>query len=150
MATRLIPSRHLRLGRSRTGLGLFTRVHIKKGKFIIRYAGPKLDNDAAEARDNRYMFELNSRWTIDGSSRRNLARYINHSCRPNCEVYFVGHVIKIRALRNIKAETELSYTYGKDYMDSFFKPGGGCRCVACTNRRRRLRSDALKKKRRKR
>jgi len=148
MPAKIIPSRHLYVGRSRTGLGLFTRVPIKKGQYIVRYSGRKLDNEAADKIDNRYMFELNARWTIDGSSRRNVARYINHSCRPNSEVYFVGHVIKIRALRNIKPETELSYTYGKDYMDSFFRRHG-CKCVACTNKRMRLRSERTKQRRKK-
>ena len=149
MPSRLIPSRHLHVSRSRTGLGLFTRVAIKKGQYIVRYRGRKLSNKACEKVDNKYLFEINARWTIDGSNRRNLARYINHSCRPNCEVYFVGHVIKIRALRNIKPETELSYTYGKDYMDSFFRRHG-CKCVACTNRRSRQRAQQMKKRRRKR
>jgi SET domain-containing protein len=74
--------------------------------------------------DNRYMFEINSRWTIDGSSRRNRARYINHSCRPNAEVYFVKHVIKIRAIKNIKPGDEITYHYGRDYFDSFIKAVG--------------------------
>lgn len=147
MPARLIPSRHLRLGRSRAGLGLFTKVHIKKGQYIIRYTGRKLTTEQADQLDNRYMFEINARWSIDGSGRRNLARYINHSCRPNSEVYFVKHVIKIRALRNIKPGTELSYTYGRDYFDSFIR-AKGCKCTACVNKRRALRSERLKKRRR--
>ena len=130
-----MPSKHftvasLGFGRARAGLGLFTQVPIKKGQFIIRYRGRKIDTATADELDNRYMFEINSRWTIDGPSRRNLARYINHSCRPNSEVYFVGHVIKIRAIKNIKPDTELSYHYGRDYIDTFIKPIG-CKCLAC-------------------
>jgi uncharacterized protein len=147
MPARLIPSRHLHVARSKAGLGLFTRVHIKKGQFIVRYSGRKIRNEEADKLDTRYMFELNNRWTIDGSSRRNLARYINHSCRPNSEVYFVGHVIKIRALRNIKPGTELSYTYGRDYFDSFIR-AKGCRCTACTNKRRAIRAEQRRKRRR--
>jgi SET domain-containing protein len=149
MPAKLIPSRHLRVGRSRAGLGLFTLVHIKKGQFIVRYSGRKLTTEQSDRLDSRYMFEINSRWTIDGSGRRNLARYINHSCRPNSEPYFVGHVIKIRALRNILPGTELSYTYGRDYFDSFIR-AKGCRCNACVNKRRALRAAQRKKRRRQR
>jgi SET domain-containing protein len=149
MPKKLIPSRHLRVGRSRAGLGLFTRVPIRKGQFIIRYTGPKIDTATADERDNRYMFELNSRWTIDGSGRRNLARYINHACRPNAEVYFVGHTIKIRAIKNIKPDTELTYHYGKEYVDTFIKPVG-CRCVTCEHKKMVVRSKRAKARRRRR
>src|SRR5262245_4623540 len=79
--------RVFRIGRSRTGLGLFATAPIKKGAFIVEYKGSKLTNgqaDKLEARGSRYLYEINSRWTIDGSSRKNLGRYANHSCRPNC------------------------------------------------------------------
>jgi uncharacterized protein len=145
MPARLIPSRHLHVGRSFAGLGLFTRVPIKKGQFIIRYHGCKIDTATADERDNRYMFELNTRWTIDGSNRRNIARYINHSCRPNSEVYFVKHMIKIRAIKNIKPDTELSYNYGRDYVDTFIKPIG-CKCQACANKKMVVRSRRPKKR----
>ena len=51
----------------------------------------------------------------------NLARYINHACRPNAEVYFVKHVIKIRAIKNIKPGDEITYHYGRNYVDAFIK-----------------------------
>lgn len=130
-------SRHrpFRVGRSRSGLGLFATEFIPKGQFIIRYTGPRITNEEADRRDNRYLFELNNRWTIDGKSRRNVARYINHSCRPNAEVYFVGHMIKIRARRNIKPGEEIGYDYGRDHFNAFIKPKG-CRCEKCLERRR--------------
>jgi len=73
--------------RSKTGLGLFATKPIKKGSKIIRYFGPILDfqEKDEDAIENKYLFELNGRWTIDGSIRENLARYINHACRPNAE-----------------------------------------------------------------
>ena len=110
MPARLSPSRHLRVGRSKSGLGLFARTPIKKGKFIIRYRGKKIRTEDTEVMDTRYLFEINNRWTIDGSTRSNLARYINHACRPNAEVYFVKHVIKIRAIKNIKPDDEITIT----------------------------------------
>jgi len=133
--------RQLRVGRSVAGLGLFARQAIKKGRYIARYSGRKLANDKADELNNKYLFELNNRWTIDGSSRRNLARYINHSCRPNAEVYFVRHVIKIRALRNIKAEEEITYNYGRDYFDCFIR-AVGCKCIACLRKKAKARAAA--------
>jgi SET domain-containing protein len=95
--------------------------------------------EAADELDTRYLFEINARWTIDGSSRRNRARYINHSCRPNAEAYFVKHVIKIRAIKNIKPGDEITYHYGRDYFDSFIK-AMGCKCRACAKKRAEIRS----------
>jgi uncharacterized protein len=138
MPTRLSPSRHLRIGRSKAGLGLFAVVPIKKGQFIIRYGGRKLATEIADQIDNRYLFEINARWTIDGSGRRNRARYINHSCRPNAEVYFVKHAIKIRAIKNIKPGHEITYHYGRDYFDTFIKQVG-CKCAACARKRAKIR-----------
>src|SRR5437879_11805451 len=76
-----------RIGRSRTGLGLFATKPIKKGAKIVRYFGPILDSRKKkdDAIENKYLFELNGRWTIDGSVRENIARYINHACRPTAE-----------------------------------------------------------------
>jgi len=126
--------RPFRVGRSRTGLGLFATTPIRKGAFILRYTGPKITNDEADRRENKYLFELNNRWTIDGKARGNVARYINHSCRPNAEVYFVGHTIKIRARKNIEAGEELGYDYGKDHFNAYIKPKG-CQCVKCREKR---------------
>ena len=64
-----------RVGRSRTGLGLFATAPIAKGAFIIEYKGRRITNAQAEeleARGSRYMYELNSRWTVDGSSAATL------------------------------------------------------------------------------
>jgi SET domain-containing protein len=138
MPVSLSPSRHLRTGRTKAGLGLFAAVPIKKGQFIIRYSGRKIRAEIADELDTRYLFEINSRWTIDGSSRRNLARYINHSCRPNAEVYFVKHAIKIRAIKNIKPGDEITYHYGRDYFEAFIKDAG-CKCAACARKTRKLR-----------
>ena len=70
-----------RIGRSRTGLGLFATQPIKKGAKIVRYFGPLLDcrKKKHDAIENKYLFELTNRWTIDGSVRKNVARYINHA-----------------------------------------------------------------------
>ena len=145
MPARLIPSRHLRVSRSKAGLGLFARVAIKKGQFIIRYIGRKIHTDTADDLDTRYLFEINTRWTIDGSNRRNRARYINHSCRPNAEVYFVKHVIKIRAIRNIKPDDEITYHYGRNYFEAFIEDAG-CKCLACARKKAKLRLERSRRR----
>ena len=61
-----------RVGRSPNGLGLFATAPIAKGAFIVEYKGRRITNAQAErleARGSRYMYEINSRWTVDGSSR---------------------------------------------------------------------------------
>ena len=95
------------------------------------------------------MFEVNSRWTIDGSSRRNVARYINHSCRPNAETDVKRHKIIISATRTIHPGDEITYNYGRDYFDTFIKPHG-CRCMACHQKAAVKRSAARKRAKRRR
>ncbi|MFN3350229.1 SET domain-containing protein [Pseudorhodoplanes sp.] len=137
--------RAYRIGRSRTGLGCFATQEIPKGQLIDTYRGQLLSNEEAEKRDNRYMFEVNSRWTIDGSNRRNLARYFNHSCRPNAESDVKGHKVIITARRKIKPGEEITYDYGKDYFDIFLKPVG-CKCDKCREKRAAQRAEARAKK----
>jgi len=129
--------RAFRIGRSRTGLGLFATASIKKGAFIVEYKGRKLTNEQAdklEARGNRYLYEINSRWTIDGTSRKNLGRYANHSCRPNAETHIIGHKVIIRALKNIRPGVEITYNYGRDYLTNVITRRG-CKCDRCRKKR---------------
>jgi len=118
----------VRVGRSKSGLGLFATGSFKKGEFIAQYWGRKLTEAQADAVDNKYLFELNSKWTIDGATRRNTARYINHSCRPNGKIDITGGKILIRAKRKIEPGEEITYNYGKNYFKAFIKPHG-CRCA---------------------
>jgi SET domain-containing protein len=133
--------RPFRVGRSRTGLGLFATLPIEKGAFIVEYRGRRISAAQArrrEARGSRYMFELDARWTIDGSSRRNLARYANHACRPNAEAALVAGRLILRAKRRIRPGQEITYDYGKEYFDLFLADAG-CRCAWCLKQRRRTR-----------
>jgi hypothetical protein len=138
-----------RVGRSRTGLGLFATKPIKKGDKIIRYFGPLLDsrNKKHDAIENKYLFELNNRWTIDGSVRKNIARYINHACRPNSEsdVSVRKRKILIRALKKIEPGEEISYDYGTDYFKAYLKPIG-CKCATCEKKRKKKRAEARAEK----
>jgi SET domain-containing protein len=132
----------LRIGRSRTGLGLFAIEHIKKRAFIAEYSGELITTAEAErreARSLRYLYEINSRWTVDGSTRRNIARYANHSCRPNAESDTTrDRKVILRAIKNIKPGDEITYDYGSDYFEAFLKPVG-CKCVKCAEKRRAAR-----------
>ncbi len=134
-----------RVGRSRTGLGLFATKRIKKGTKIIRYFGPLLDckKKKDDAIENKYLFELNNRWTIDGSVRENIARYINHACRPNAEsdVRPRKRKVFIRAIKNIEPGEEINYDYGTDYFKAYLKPIG-CKCHACEKKRKKKRAEA--------
>ena len=134
-------ARPFRVGRSRTGLGVFATVPIRKNKYIVEYAGPLLTNQQCDERpDNRYWFEVNSRWTIDGSRRSNVARYINHSCRPNADPMIRERRIWIKAIKNIAPGDEITYDYGKDHFNAYIKPKG-CRCDKCREKRRKERAE---------
>jgi SET domain-containing protein len=61
-----------------------------------------------------WCFQINRRWIRDAAIGGNLARYINHSCHPNCYVHIVGDTIWIRASRNIRSGEELTYDYMTD------------------------------------
>ena len=121
-----------RVGRSRTGLGLYATEPIRTGKFIIEYWGKLVRWDDVDNLQSKYLFDLNKRWAIDGAPRRNTARYINHSCKPNAVPYGVKGKIKIYARRAIQPGEEITYDYGKEYFDEFLKPIG-CLCEACRN-----------------
>ena len=120
----------VKVAKSKTGLGMFALEEIKKGDFIIEYVGKKMLTKDADEKGGRYLFELNSKWTIDGVDRKNKARYINHSCRPNCEVDIKNGRILIFAIKKILPGEELTYDYGEEYFNDYFKKPG-CKCGAC-------------------
>jgi SET domain-containing protein len=127
-----------RVGRSATGLGLFATKPIKRGDTIATYRGRRISTAEAErreARGARYMFTINRRWSIDGSPRWNLARYINHSCRPNANPVGRNGGIVIVASRRIEPGEEITFDYGREYLDYFFK--NDCRCAVCRARKSR-------------
>src|SRR6202453_1352447 len=145
-----IPStKPYRVGRSRTGLGLFATKPIKRGAKIIPHFGARLDcrKKKDDAVENKYLFELNGRWTIDGSVRKNIARYINHACRPNAEsdVKPRKRKVVIRAIKNIEPGEEINYDYGTDYFKAYLKPIG-CKCAACEKKRKKKRAEARAEK----
>jgi len=114
------------------GQGLFAGQDIKQGTKIIRYIGEKITQEETERRlavGNVYIFGLNERYAIDGSTHKNTARYINHSCDPNCHTEQFGDTIWIVAIRDIAAGEELTYNYEYSIDDEPTEP---CHCGAFT------------------
>lgn len=111
------------------GLGLFATGPVKKGAVVAEYWGPVITEAELKRRRGKYFFELEDGMAIDGKGRGNVARYINHSCFPNCEPMEneKQQRIFIVARRNIKAGEEFGYDYGREYWDEHIKPIG-CRC----------------------
>lgn len=113
-----------------SGLGLYATKDFKRGDFIIEYQGKKVSNEEADEKfiNNRYIIVLNNTYCIDGSSRTNRARYINHSCKPNSEAISSQRSVKIYAKRRIKVGEEITIDYGKEYREFYLNP---CRCEGC-------------------
>ncbi len=123
------------------GTGIFSTVSIKKNTKIIEYIGEKVKKSEGDRRSEArikkylnsektgsvYIFELNKRYDIDGSFAYNKARFINHSCDPNCEVEISNNRIWITSIKNIKPNTELTYDYGYDFDEDDYGDHK-CRC----------------------
>jgi len=117
--------------------GLFATTDIPQGTRIIEYLGEKITKDESARRlanYNTYIFHLNyhydidgDTYDIDGDTLANTARYINHSCDPNCAVETTTETIWIVALRDIQAGEELSFNYGYDAREYEKFP---CHCGA--------------------
>jgi len=101
------------------GKGVFAEEEIKKGEDIIEYNGDKINSDEGDARADEqlnkghlYIFKLNEEFDIDGDIKDNTAKFINHSCDPNCEtVIYDEKEILIVALKDIKKDEELTFDY---------------------------------------
>src|SRR3954453_1060621 len=135
-----------RIGRSRTGLGLFATEPIAKRTFIVEYSGRRLNKKKAEAREGKKpknIYKDKNPWIFAGWSRKNIGRYANHSCRPNCETdrRRDGKVF-IRSIKNIQPGDEITYHYGRDYVSWFIKPHG-CKCEKCIEKGREERRAKL-------
>jgi len=112
------------------GWGVFATERIPKNKRIIHYAGEKITHKESRRREKIYLeqgaiwcFTLNTRWVIDGNVDGNDARFINHSCTPNCYAQIIDGIIWIRAAKTIEPGTELTFDYSTDGEKSI-----QCRC----------------------
>ncbi len=111
--------------------GVFATAPISKNTRIIHYAGEKISNSESLKRELRYIkhghiwcFKLTNRTVIDAGVGGNVARFINHSCTPNCYIDIKKGVIWIRAARKIRRGEELTYDYNTD--------GEGCIKCRCS------------------
>lgn len=120
--------------RSGAGLGLFALDSVKRGTWIIEYVGRILRGKEVNSIENKYLFETSDVRMIDGSARGNTARYINHSCKPNCEPEIVAGRVFIKAIKRIEAGEEFTYDYGEEYVNEYIKPYG-CRCASCMSKK---------------
>jgi SET domain-containing protein len=112
------------------GWGVYAGERITKNSRIIDYAGEKITVAEGDRRERRYQrrgriwcFTINRRWMRDASVGGNVARFINHSCRPNCWIEIAGDVVWIRAARTIAPREELVYDY-----NTGGEAGIACRC----------------------
>jgi SET domain-containing protein len=115
------------------GFGVFALESMNKNKRIIQYEGELITHKQSLIREDRYLkrneiwcFTVNRRWVRDANKGGNVARFINHACKPNCYSQIVGHTIWIRAGRNIETGEELTYNYNTDgeaVMQCLCRPG---------------------------
>lgn len=115
--------------RSHSGRGLFAQERIPKGSFVIEYVGRPATAKQMHENRGKYLFWTSATSMIDGHVPENLARFINHSCVPNCEVRVRRRRIYVFALRAIQPGEELSYDYGEEYFALHL--AGSCRCAKC-------------------
>ncbi len=122
----------LQVKRGVSGKGLFATEEIPKGVCLIEYTGtPVKQADTYKIR-SKYLFEVGKNKTINGNIPSNTARYINHSCKPNCEADGPSGRVFILSTRKIKAGEELTYDYDEEYFDEYLK--GKCLCVKCISK----------------
>ena len=130
----------VRLGKSRiAGFGLFTNRFFLANTTIIEYIGEIIGQVMADRRERLYsllplrrqdcyLFRLAADRIIDSTVEANLARFINHSCSPNCESRIERNCIMIYALRDIAAGEELTYDY--KFSRETADDKAPCRCGA--------------------
>ena len=105
------------------GYGVFALETINKNKRIIDYAGELISNKQSESREDKYLskgciwvFRVNRNWSRDANVGGNDARFINHSCTPNCwiDVDSKTKTIWVRASKKIRKGEELTYDYNTE------------------------------------
>ena len=117
--------------------GLFAAKNFQKGERVIEYKGKKYTHKEVED-DERfdnskaiYLFTLNKKTVLDGTIKSNTAKYINHSCNPNCEVTGTGLKVWVYAIKNIKKGDEFSYDYGFSFDEDYKNYPCRCRSKNC-------------------
>jgi len=111
-----------------SGVGAFALDRITAGSRIVEYLGEKIDKRESLRRceqNNQCIFAIDDDYDLDGNVPWNPARFLNHSCEPNCEAIFETGRIWIAAARDIAASDELTFNYGYDLIDYKEHP---CHC----------------------
>lgn len=135
MRKRFVPAGFkLKTMRSHSGRGLFAEERIPKGACIIEYIGRPATATQMKANRGKYLFWTSAKTMIDGNIPANRARFINHSCIPNCEIDIKNKRIYVFARRGIKLGEELHYDYGEEYFEMHL--AHDCRCPKCAKKRR--------------
>lgn len=127
------------------GRGAFATRAIRKGARIIEYLGERISQAVADdryddtkmSRHHTFLFNVDEDTVIDAAHEGNDARFINHSCDPNCQAFLEGDRIYIYALRDIPVGEELSYDYSYDRTEDMGPEEEAlyvCRCGATTCR----------------
>ncbi len=128
------------------GKGAFAVRPIRKGERIIEYLGERVSHAVADERyddhkngvHHTFLFSVNRKVVIDASVDGNEARFINHSCDPNCESVIEGNRVFIDAKKAIRTGAELTYDYAytRDGSETEAEETGlyGCRCGATSCR----------------
>lgn len=113
-----------------SGWGVYAAEPIARDTRIVEYKGELISQAEGWRRELRYLprqriwiFNINERWARDAAFGGNIARYVNHACRPNCYIDIVGRTIWIVASRRIRKGEELTYDYNTDGV-----AGIPCRC----------------------
>jgi SET domain-containing protein len=112
------------------GTGAFASADILLGSWIIEYVGEKISKEESLERcqaNNGCIFYLDSEHDLDGNVERNAARFINHSCAPNCTVELIAGQLWVVAARDIKGGEEITFNYGYDLVEFREHP---CHCGA--------------------
>lgn len=125
-----IKNQNLAVKRASAGLGLFALKRIPANRRIVEYTGKIISDEERKGSRSRYLFEIDEDHFIDGSTRSNLARYINHSCEPNSIGYIFGKRVWIWSLKAIEAGEEITMDYCEEYFNEFIK-AGNCKCKKC-------------------
>lgn len=127
--------RGVRVGRSAiSGCGLFATRPFRKGQVICEYTGKVIKADADT--NNKYLFELSTKWTLDGSPKSNIGRWANHACggAGNASADVSQRLrVWLYARRRILPGEEIFYDYGKEYSEWYLCR---CRCIGCRPRQR--------------
>ena len=121
----------VKVKRSSAGLGLFALETIPAGTPIVEYTGERISEAEKDRRGGKYIMNMNDEVFIDGKDRSNVARYINHACRPNAEAFnYDDERVIIEATKTISTGSEITIDYGEEYWRDHCQP---CRCADCVN-----------------